>query len=154
MPVNVSSFLLPRNNQQWYIVEDIYLRGGLRIVANAQARDSIHVSSKKPHMLVITADDGRIWQLQPDNQTWADFRPKTQYFPFFTYDQPDAAKTWRVEHNRNTKYFNFTLFQKTGESSSELVMPDAVRIVDDNVLEFDFNVPIAGHVTLTFAEMS
>lgn len=150
MPVNVTSYLLPRNGAKWFVMEDIYLRGGFRVVANVAERDTIHASSKKARMVVITADDGIIWQLQPDNRTWAEFRTKSLYFPFFTHDQPDPDESWTVAHGKDTKYFSYTLFDESGKQ----VIPNEVVIVDSNTVEFQFHVPIAGHATLTFAEQS
>jgi len=150
MAVNVSSFLLPRNGAQWFVLEDIYVRGGFRIVANLEARAAIHASSKKARMVVITADDGKVWQLQPDMVTWAEFRTKSTYYPFFTHDQPEASEKWTVQHNKDTQYFSYTLFDGEGEQ----IIPGGVRIVDPNTIEFSFSIPVSGHVTLTFAELS
>ncbi len=150
MAVNVSSFLLPRNGAKWFVLEDIYLRGGFRIVANLEERNTIHASSKKARMVVITADDGKVWQLQPDMLTWAEFRTKSTYFPFFTHDQVEASDKWSVQHNKDTSYFSYTLFDGEGNQ----VIPGSVKIVDSNTIEFGFSIPITGHVTLSFAELS
>lgn len=150
MPVFLSSYLLPVNNGKIYLLEDLYLRGGFRIVANLEARNTLHVSTKKPRMVVITADDGKIWQLQPDNTTWAELRTKTTYFPFFTFDVPVPTDTWIVRHNKDTKYFSYTLFDSTGNQ----IFPDTVKQTNSNTVEFSFSIPVAGHVTLAFAEQS
>ena len=150
MPVFMSSFLLPPNNGKIYLLEDLYIRGGLRIVANLEARNTLHVSTKKARMVVITADDGKIWQLQPDNVTWAELRTKTTYFPFFTFDAPLPLDKWVVKHNKNTKYFSYTLFDIEGNQ----IFPDKVVQTDSDTVEFSFAIPVAGHVTLAFAESS
>ena len=150
MAVSVASFLVPRNNGKFSLLEDIYLRGGFRIVGNVDERNTMHPSVKKARMVVITADDGRVWQLLPDMQTWAEFRAKTNYFPFFTHDQPDPDTVWQISHNRDSKYFSYTLFDDTGEQ----VIPDKVVITGGNTVEFHFNVPVGGHATFTFAEQS
>ncbi len=150
MAVTMSSFLTPPTGQRFFLLEDVYLRGGFRIVPTIADRNSMHASVKKARMVVITADDGKIWQLQPDNVTWAELRTKTTYFPFFTHDQREPVDTWMVVHGKDTKYFSYTLFADDGEQ----VFPDKVLIVDSNTLEFKFSVPMAGHVTLSFAEQS
>lgn len=150
MAVSLSSFLIPSNGGKFFLLEDIYLRGGFRIVPTAEARNTMHASVKKPRMVVITADDGKVWQLQPDNKTWTEFRTKTDYFPFHTHDQPEPAETWVVEHYRDTPYLMYTLFDDGGYQ----IHPDEVVQIDWNVLEFRFNSPVAGHATLSFAEQS
>lgn len=150
MPVYLSTFLLPINNGKIFLLEDLYLRGGFRVVANITERNALHITTKKARMVVITADDGKIWQLQPDNSTWAELRTKTTYFPFFTYDAPTPLDTWTVRHNKDTKYFSYTLFDLEGNQ----IFPDTVKQVDSNTVEFSFSIPVAGHVTLTFAEQS
>lgn len=150
MAVSLSSFLIPISGAKFYLLEDLYLRGGFRIVANVKERNTMHASVKKPRMVVITADDGKVWQLQPDNVTWAEFRTKTSYFPFHTHDEPDPKSTWVVTHNKDTKYFSYTIFASDGEQ----IFPDRVVQVDMNTVEFHFHMPVSGHVTLAFAEQN
>ena len=150
MAVSIASFLLPIGGQKFFLLEDIYLRGGFRVVASVTERNAIHPSTKKVRMVVVTADDGKIWQLQPDNSTWAELRTKTSYFPFFTHDQPTPSDRWTVSHGKDTKYLAYTIFDADGSQ----VFPNEARIVDSNTIEFEFHVPIAGHVTLNFAESS
>lgn len=150
MAVQIASFLLPIGNQKFFLLEDIYLRGGFRVVPSVTERNAIHPSTKKVRMVVVTADDGKIWQLQPDNSTWAELRTKTSYFPFFTHDQPQPANKWVVSHGKDTKYFSYTMFDADGVQ----VFPNEAVIVNSNTVEFRFHVPVAGHVTLAFAESS
>lgn len=150
MAVSLSSFLIPSSGAKFYLLEDLYLRGGFRIVANVNERNTLHPSVKKVRMVVITADDGKIWQLQPDNSTWAELRTKTTYFPFFTQDIPVASNKWTVVHGKDTKYFTYTIFASDGQQ----IEPDSVIQVDSNTVEFNFIIPVSGHVTLTFAEQS
>lgn len=150
MAVSLASFLLPVAGQKFFLMEDIYLRGGLRIVPTLADRDSMHASVRKVRMIVITADDGKIWQLQPDNRTWAELRTKTTYFPFYTHDQNTPSTTWTVTHGKDTKYFSYTMFDADGFQ----IMPNEVQIVDTNTVVFEFNTPVAGHLTLSFAESS
>jgi hypothetical protein len=150
MPVYVTSYLLPRNNAKWYVLEDLYLRGGFRVVANVAERDSMHASVKKARMVVITADDGIVWQLQPDNRTWAEFRTKSLYFPFYTHDQAEPSDKWAIVHNKDTKYLTYIVYDADGQQ----ILPNEAVIVDTNTLELRFNTPVAGHAILTIAEQS
>ena len=49
-----------------YIMEDLDLKGGIRVVTDISARDAIKKSARKAGMLVVTADTFQIWQLQQD----------------------------------------------------------------------------------------
>jgi hypothetical protein len=73
MSILVASFLIPKNNQTWYVVEDKFMKGGLHVVANAAERDAINPVSLKASMLAITQDDNKIWQLAADKVTWNAF---------------------------------------------------------------------------------
>lgn len=74
MPIEISSNLLPRNGNKFYLLEDTYLRGGLRVTESASERDSIDPDSLKAGMLVVTADDMKLWQLNADLETWREFK--------------------------------------------------------------------------------
>lgn len=73
MPIPVASFLVPRGGGTFFLLEDKYIKGGLQIVADAAERDAIDEFNRKPLMLVITEDDEKIWQLQKDLISWAEF---------------------------------------------------------------------------------
>lgn len=70
MPIPISSFLIPRGSSTYFLLEDKYIRGGLQIAVDAAERDAIIELNRKAYMIVITEDDGRMWQLQPDLVTW------------------------------------------------------------------------------------
>ncbi len=150
MAIEISSFLIPRNSQKFFLLEDVYLKGGFRIVASVAERDALHASTKKSRMVVVTADTGTIWQLQPDLRTWAEFRSKSDYFPFFVHDQFDAASTWTIEHAKDNQYLTYSVFTYDGEQ----IYPDEAAQQDTNTLVLKFNVPVSGYATVSFAEMS
>jgi hypothetical protein len=54
----------------FYGMQDVYLRGGLRVVANNSERDALPASLRYPGMLALTRDTGAIWRLEADNTTW------------------------------------------------------------------------------------
>jgi len=70
MPMELSTFLLPKNGNQFFLMEDIYLKGGLRAVADHLGRDSIPAPSRKAGMLVVTQNDYVIWMLGTDLASW------------------------------------------------------------------------------------
>lgn len=75
MPIVITTFLRP-SNDTIPVVEDIYIRGGMRAVADAAARDATVPNDKKAGMLVVTQDDMVIWQLEADLTTWTDYIAK------------------------------------------------------------------------------
>lgn len=74
MPIAIASFLLPRPGGNYFLLEDVYLRGGFRVVATHEARDAIPPLSRKAQMLVVTQDDKKIWQMDDDLETWSEFK--------------------------------------------------------------------------------
>lgn len=74
MPIQVASFLVPRGTATYFILEDKYVRGGLRTVVDAAERDSIPVDHRKPGMIVVTQDDKKLWMLDGDKVTWSEFK--------------------------------------------------------------------------------
>ena len=74
MAVQLASFLVPKGGNSFFLLEDIYFRGGLRLVPTTAERDTLHSSTRKAGMLVITQSDNKIWQLDADLQTWKEFQ--------------------------------------------------------------------------------
>lgn len=74
MAVQLASFLVPKGGNSFFLLEDKYFRGGLRLVADAAERTNLHTSTRKAGMLVITQDDNKIWQLETDLQNWKEFK--------------------------------------------------------------------------------
>lgn len=75
MAIQVASFLIPKNGNTWFVVEDKFIKGGLQVVASAEARDAINPINMKPGMLVVTQSDNKLWQLQADSSSWVEFSP-------------------------------------------------------------------------------
>ena len=75
MPVQLASFLIPKNGNTWFVVEDKFIKGGMQVVASAEARDAINPINMKPGMLVVTQSDNKLWQLQADSSSWVEFSP-------------------------------------------------------------------------------
>lgn len=70
MPLQIASFLIPKNGLSFYLIEDIYLKGGMQVMPSTQERDAIPETSRKAGMLVYTVADEKFWQLRPDMLTW------------------------------------------------------------------------------------
>lgn len=54
----------------FYGMQDVYLRGGLRVVSNTSERDALPVSLRYPGMLALTRDNGALWRLNDDLSNW------------------------------------------------------------------------------------
>ena len=73
MPIMQSSFLLPLTQAIPYLVEDTYVRGGLRCAATIADRDAIKAGARKVGMLVYCAETNLYYQLGADKVTWSEF---------------------------------------------------------------------------------
>lgn len=74
MAIQVASFIIPKNGNLWYILEDKYIKGGLHVVADNEERDNILDVNRKAGMLVIVQADGLVWSLDNDMLTWNQFK--------------------------------------------------------------------------------
>lgn len=70
MPIQIPTFLVPRNANTFYLLDDKYLRGGFQVRADHNDRNSIPVGNRKAGMLVYTQNDQKLWSLTPDLSTW------------------------------------------------------------------------------------
>lgn len=73
MPITVAANLKPRMGGDYYLLEDVYLKGGYQIRPSAAERDTINELNLKEGMLVYTLDDHKMWQLGADLKTWNEF---------------------------------------------------------------------------------
>lgn len=81
MPIQVASQLIPRgaNNPDpslvntWYVLEDVYLKGGFQVWPTVADRDAINSENLKSGMLVLTQDVRTLWILEDDLVTWTAF---------------------------------------------------------------------------------
>jgi hypothetical protein len=62
----------PKNNGSFAMLDDVYMRGGLRVVSQLADRDAITADRRKEGMLVlVTGDSNNIYILTADLVTWA-----------------------------------------------------------------------------------
>lgn len=73
MPIPLGTFLVRSSPGVPFLVSDTDLRGGYRVVADHAARDGLHTASRVPGMLVLTQNDGVIWQLLQGNTDWTEW---------------------------------------------------------------------------------
>ena len=63
MPIQIASNIVPKNSQTFYMVEDVFIKGGFQIQDNIAGRDAIAFGNLKLGQLVLTTDTGIIWKL-------------------------------------------------------------------------------------------
>lgn len=146
MTVQVASNLVPKGGAKWPVLEDVFFRGGYRVVANLAARDVMYTDSQqkgclKVGMLVCCADTMIVWQYVAAN-TWKEFKPN----PCYTHTQADASTSWAVAHNKGSRHCTFTII----DSSGFLITPDSIQFVDDNNLILSFLEAQDGEATFSF----
>lgn len=74
MAIQVASFLVPKNFNSWYILEDRYMKGGLHVCTTVENREEIPPESRKHGMLVVIQEDESLWMLNEDLETWKAFK--------------------------------------------------------------------------------
>lgn len=146
MPISVSANLIPRNGAKWHVVEDHYVKGGLRVVTDAAARDAIYLNATakltlKPGMLLVTADDGKLWQYE-NAGIWRELKKNNIY----THEQTTPSQEWLVPHNMNSRFFTYSVFDEAGIQ----MLPNDCVIVDNSNLLLTFLETVSGTATLTF----
>lgn len=151
MPIQIASFFVPRNNATFYLLEDKYLKGGLRICADLTERAAIHASSLKKGMLVLLLTDNKLYQLSNvATKTWVEYSTGGSSGgganPFYTHLQTIPTDVWIIGHNKANRHFTVNVFDDEGK----YLIPDSIRIIDANNTEIRFLYPITGHCVLGF----
>jgi len=72
MPYQFTSFLIPKNANTFFLLEDRYVKGGFQVRSDVADRDAIPPGNRKPGMLVWTQAEGKLWQLAGDSATWGE----------------------------------------------------------------------------------
>jgi hypothetical protein len=142
MATQIASFLIPKNGQSYFLLEDTYLRGGMRVSLNVTTRDALHSSTKKAGMFVWTQTEGVLWQLQADLITYIPYSASVYY----TYYQASPADVWQIQHNKGSDRFVYNVYDDT----SGIILPDQVVVVDTSTIEISFSVPVSGRCTFVF----
>lgn len=70
MAVALRSFLVPASASIPFLMEDRYLKGGMRCLANVAARDAVLRGARTSGMLVWCIAEKAMYQLAPDLNTW------------------------------------------------------------------------------------
>lgn len=73
MPVTLISNIIPPNNNTFFMVEDLFLKGGYQVREDVVDRDNIDPLNRKAGMAVFTQNDSKLWILQSDLVSWLEF---------------------------------------------------------------------------------
>ena len=154
MPIYVSSTLQPKGGAKWPILEDVYLKGGFRVVPNIAARDLLYTNSSlklglKIGMIVVCADTLDWWQYIAAN-SWKKVTPGTSTGQvaqnMYEFSQSVASDTWNINHMMVSRSFTYTIFDLDGKE----VSADSCVIKDENNLTLSFFSSQAGKATFAF----
>lgn len=63
MALQIASNLVPSSGGTFYLMEDVYLKGGLQVRPTIAARDLIAIANLKLGALVLTLEDKKIWMV-------------------------------------------------------------------------------------------
>lgn len=74
MPVMMSSFLLPLSPAIPFLVEDTYVKGGLRVTSTFEDLAKVLPFARKEGMLAYVITDKKFYQLAPDKVTWGEWK--------------------------------------------------------------------------------
>lgn len=80
--IPLSSNIQPRNATHpdpvfrgtYWLLEDIYVKGGFQLRDNLDSRNAIPENNRKRGMWVKTIEDNKIWELQADLITWREVK--------------------------------------------------------------------------------
>ncbi len=144
MPIQLSSFLIPAGGNSNFLLEDKYVRGGMRVVADVTARDAINGTCKKAGMLVWTQSEGKLWQLQSNLTTYAEFAASVNHF--YTHTQTTPSDTWTVVHNKGSTDFVYNVYN----DDDGVVVPNSVKALGLYTIQITFSVPVYGRATFSF----
>lgn len=70
--IPLSSNLAPKAGGTFYLLSDIYLQGGFRVLSTTAERDAIDDSCRKQGMLVYTIDSSKYYRLNSDLVSWTE----------------------------------------------------------------------------------
>lgn len=164
--VQVGGFIAPTDDTDIYaVIDNVYGVGGLREVADADARDLITVQRRRAGMVVTTQNDLLSWQLLPDLVTWRPFgggggSSSLWRIPFVEASQLDIPGLTDVPNvsvwldDEELLGFTFNTYQFGGSTFNQISQPvrkltndyEAIHYPASNSLKITFIGPKSGTV--------
>lgn len=74
MPVMMTSFLLPQSPALPYLLEDTYIKGGLRVAPDFESLGKILPAARKIGMLAYCLAEKKFYQMGEDRINWAEWK--------------------------------------------------------------------------------
>ena len=102
MPVAVSSFLIPRNDADYFLLEDVHLRGGYRAVAFAADMMAISADKLKIGALCYVQADRQffIYESSGSGSAWLPWTPTSQGSSVSSvHDEVELPAGWHMAVN-------------------------------------------------------
>lgn len=160
MPIALTTFLLPKNGNTFFLLEDVYLKGGFRVVADIAARDALNPINCKAGMLLRTADDGKFYTFTGDETNkWKPFSAEGNYLIVDAVEDRDLLvdvptgtlvyvkaddKVWKRTASETEPWLEF----KTGSGSKERV-PQTIPNIEIAAMSYtDVDIDLGSTVAL------
>jgi hypothetical protein len=148
MAIQAASNIVPTGAGTYYLLEDVYVKGGLQIRDSIEARDAIAVRNLKVGQLVLTVDTGKLWKVTlltfPSAAT-PEAVEKVEWSEFATgsgglADAPADGKTYGRQDNGWVEVTSGTSDPQV--SKARIV---AIKIIDALPIGIptNFNMPLA-----------
>lgn len=145
MPVNMTSFLLPASAALPYLLEDKYLRGGMRCLATLAERDAMSAGNKKPGALCYITETNKIYQLGKDNATWGELKLGANFkfnSPFVTATDADGLTVVGLDPNSQVPEPEFAGMTLMSGANGQMVWVDMSGNPDKGVrLTVEYEAP-------------
>ena len=151
--VKITGNLVPNQQQDTYaLLEDIYLLGGFRTVADTTERDNIPIERRKWGMLVYVQQNGVLYILQAntndlsDNNNWVPFAlqgdaGKTRITETFEINQQQAInKSIQLQNNPDLNYHFFVYLNGIYLDNNDYTLNNTTINFTQDLTEGDFVV--------------
>lgn len=149
MTQKVLDTLVPANGHRWPILEDMYFKGGFRVVNDIAARDLLFTDVEfreglKPGSLVLCFADKTLWIFLGSDlagkPSWELYTPNSHVHK---HRQVEPKDVWVIAHGKNTRWVVPTV-----TVSNRIVVPGDVIVVDDNTVHITFPFAVSGECIL------
>lgn len=144
MPIQVASSLIPKGGALWPVLDDKYIVGGARVVADAAAMNTLYTNTVtraglKIGMLLVTQSDKKLWMYLGGGQ-FGEYKANLMV----TFVQETPLEVWQIQYNAGSRNLTYTVVDDTGTQ----VFPNTFQIIDDNNLVLSFLIPMSGRITI------
>lgn len=67
-----------------------------------------------------------------------------------SFQRTQVSDTWVIDHQKDIRFFLFSVYVDNIGSEEALVMPSLVKVLDSNTLLFEFDQPYTGTVNILY----